>query len=458
MPERERDRIFEWDPERALWDRRRFLKAAGLLVAGASSIPLLDACGTTDQVASSTTVPKPRKGASIRLLQWVSFVKAADTEFIRQCKEFGDKYGVTVAVETITADQLQAKTAAAVEAKSGPDIIQMQYAWPHLYTSQCDDVTNEVNILKQKIGKPLEVNDAFCKVDGTYRAIPYAVVPNAWSYRTDYFKSAGISEFPKTWDDFAAAAAKLKSANLPPISQTDGHAYGDSLSMWNPVLWSFGGKEAKSDGKTIAIDSKETRAAIQWAQNAVKGGLVVHPEWLDPDNNQAYHANRISATLNGASIYIREKVEFKHFDQVTDNAAVPGGPKGVYTMNLIFNHAVMKYSPERETAKALLLYLMDKDNYLKWTDAAVGYDAGPWDGFKNDPVFGKDPKMKAFADVVPTGKWPGWPAPPSKATAQAQTQYIVADMFAQAIDGSKTTDQAVKEASDKLNAIFSRPS
>lgn len=459
MPDRERDPIFEWDPERWAWDRRRFLKAAGLLVAGSSILPVLEACGGgSSSGTASTSVPKPRKGASIRLLQWVSFVKQADAEFIRQGKEFGDKYGVNVSIETITADQLQAKTAAAVEAKSGPDIIQMQYAWPHLYTSQCEDVTNEVNILKAKIGQVQAVNDAFCKVDGVYRAVPYTVVPNAWTYRTDYFKTAGISSFPKTWDDFAAAAAKLKAAGVPPLAQTDGHAYGDSLSMWNPVLWAYGGKEANADGKSVAIDSKETRAAIAWAQGAVKGGFVVHPEWLDPDNNQAYHANRIAGSLNGASIYIREKVEFHHYDQVSDNAAVPAGPKSGNTMNLIMNHAVMKYSPEKETAKALLLYLMDKDNYLKWTDAAIGYNAGPFDAFKNDPVFTKDPKMKAFADVVPTGKWPGWPAIPSKQTAQAQTQYIVADMFAQAIDGSKTTDQAIKEASDKLNAIFSRPS
>src|SRR5207244_6940649 len=143
----------------------------------------------------------------------------------------------------------------------------------------------------------------------------------------------------------------------------------DSLTMWNPVLWGYGGKEVNADGKTVAINSKETRDAIKWAQGAVKGGLVVHPEWLDPDNNQAYHADRISATLNGASIYIREVIEFKHFDQVTNNAPMPSGPKGNFTLNLIMNHAVMSWSREQETAKAFLLYLMDKPNYSKWLKA-----------------------------------------------------------------------------------------
>jgi multiple sugar transport system substrate-binding protein len=441
------------------WTRRDFLRTTPAVVVGAIAFPeILISCGGSSTTTISTKIPVARKGASIRLLQWSSFVKPADAEFTRQAKEWGDANGVTVAVEIVTGDQLQPKTAAAVIANAGPDIIQMQYGWPHLYTNSCLDVTNEVNILKSKLGNVDPVNDAFCKVDGTYRAIPYTIVPNAWTYRTDYFQSAGVTSFPKTWDELTAAAAKLKGTGKP-ISQTDGHAYGDSLTMWNPVLWGFGGKEVQADGKTVAINSKETRDAIRWAQGAVQAGFVVHPEWLDPDNNQAYHADRVSGTLNGASIYIREKIEFHHYTDVTNNAPMPSGPKGNFAMNLIFNHAVMKWSPDAETAKAMLLHLMDKTQYSMWTTVASGYNAGPFDAFHNDPVFAADPKLKAFQDVIAPGKWPGWPAQPSAKTSQAQTQYIIADMFAKACANGGTGDieAAVKEAESRYTAIFSRP-
>jgi len=440
------------------WSRRKFLQTAGVAVATMAFPEILISCGPQSSSTPTATIPKPRKGASIRLLQWTSFVKQADAEFKRQAAEWGDANGVTVAIETVTGDQLQPKTAAAVEANSGPDIIQMQYGWPHLYTNSCVDVTNDVNNLIGKLGKPDPVNEAYCKVDGVWRAMPYTIVPNAWTYRTDYFTQAGVTNFPATWDDLTAAAGKLKAIGKP-ISQTDGHAYGDSLTMWNPVLWGFGGKEVNADGKTVAINSQETRNAIKWAQGAVKAGFVVHPEWLDPDNNQAYHANRISGTLNGASIYIREKVEFHHYTDVTNNAPMPGGPKGTFAMNLIFNHAVMKWSPDVETARAMLLYLMDKVQYMKWTTIAGGYNAGPFDAFHNDPVFASDPKLKAFQDVVAPGKWPGWPALPSKKTAQAQTQFIVADMFAKALANGGTGDieAAIAAAETSLKAIFERP-
>src|SRR5207245_9226440 len=156
------------------------------------------------------------------------------------------------------------------------------------------------------------------------------------------------------------------------------------------------------------------------------------PTASHPAHRRACRANRISGTPNGARIYIREKVAFPHYTDVTNNAPMPGGPKGTFAMNLIFNHAVMKWSPDAETAKAMLLALMEKDSYLKWTTVASGYNVGPFDAFHNDPIFAADPKLKAFEDVVAPGKWPDWPASPSKKTAHSQTQYIVADMFAQA--------------------------
>ncbi len=445
------------------WTRRRFLQTAGAATAAVAADSVLAAFGggPPAALAAPFTPPKPRAGARIRLLQWNSFVRVADDELRRQAKEFGEANGVTVAIETVSGDQLQPRTVAAVAAGDGPDIIQMQYGWPHLYTASTVNVTNEVNILIQRLGKVHPVNEALCKVGGQWRAIPYTQVPNAWNYRTDYFQKAGVTSFPKTWDELIVVGKKVADATGKPIAQTVGHAYGDSLTMWNPVLWGFGGQEVDKDGKTVVINSGETEAALRWAIRAQQNGIKWFPEWLDPDNNQAFHADRISATLNGASIYIREVIEFKHFDRVTDNAPMPSGPKGNFTLNLVMNHAVMSWSKEQDTAKAFILYLMDKANYSKWLKAARGYNAGPFEAMYDDPVWHYDLKLRAYRNVVidpqgrPIGKWPGWPAAPSKKTSQAQTQYVVADMFAKAV-ATGDTKAVMNEAEAKLKAIYGR--
>ncbi|TMG00781.1 MAG: twin-arginine translocation signal domain-containing protein, partial [Chloroflexi bacterium] len=105
------------------WSRRDFLKTSGVAAAALAFPEIIIACGPQSSGGPTATIPKPRKGASIRLLQWTSFVKPADEEFKRQAAEWGAANGVTVAIETVTGDQLQPKTAAAVEASSGPDII-----------------------------------------------------------------------------------------------------------------------------------------------------------------------------------------------------------------------------------------------------------------------------------------------------------------------------------------------
>src|SRR5207245_10747990 len=98
----------------------------------------------------------------------------------------------------------------------------MQYAWPQLYTDACLDVSNEVNILIGKLGKPDPVNEAYCKVNGTWRAIPYTIVPNAWTYRTDDFHHAGVTSFPKTWEQLTSAEPK-HNATGELISPPDDH-------------------------------------------------------------------------------------------------------------------------------------------------------------------------------------------------------------------------------------------
>jgi len=450
-----------WTP---LWDRREFLKQAGVAAGSLALGPaLLEACGGSSNptTANGAAIPKPRAGAKVQLLQWNSFVPAADDEIRRQAAEFSTANNVTVTIQTVTGDQLQPKTAAAVEAGSGPDIIQMQYGWPHLYDTACMDVSDLMGALKSQLGTVNQVNDAFSKVGSKYLAIPYCQVPNAWSYRTDLWQAAGLSNYFTTWDELAADGKQLKDKGQPPIAVSLGHAYGDAITMWYPVLWDFGGREVSADGKKVTINSKETLAAVTWAINTWKAGYISQNtlSWLDPDNNQAYHSGLITATLNGASIYIKETytTATNHkYAPVTNNAPMPKGPSGLETLNLVFNHAVMKWTQEADTAKAFIAYLMQQDNYTKWLNASVGYNAGPFQKLASADIFNTDKKLKPFQDVVATGKWPGWPAQPSKATAQSQVQFVIVDMFAKACT-SGDAKSAIADAEQKLKRIYETP-
>ncbi len=92
---------------KVVWSRRDFLKTSGVAAAALAFPEIIIACGPESSGGPTAAIPKPRKGASIRLLQWTSFVKSADEEFKRQAAEWGAANGVTVAIETVTGDQCQ---------------------------------------------------------------------------------------------------------------------------------------------------------------------------------------------------------------------------------------------------------------------------------------------------------------------------------------------------------------
>src|SRR5205807_3982969 len=123
---------------------------------------------------------------------------------------------------------------------------------------------------------------------------------NNWfmNYREDWFKEAGITKFPDTYDDLLAAGTKLKAAGHPFGFTFSDKAGGDGNATPRMVLWAFGGKEFNQDG-SLALDSKETIAALEYAiklHNAA--GDPAEGSYTDGDNNANFLAGKISLTPN----------------------------------------------------------------------------------------------------------------------------------------------------------------
>src|SRR5205809_658918 len=106
--------------------RRTFLKtsgALGLLAAGGGVAPAF---------------AQPTK---LHLLQWVDFIPEGDAELRRMIAEYNRQMKMDVTLETINANDLQARITAAIQSGSGADIILMLHNWPHLYANALADVS-----------------------------------------------------------------------------------------------------------------------------------------------------------------------------------------------------------------------------------------------------------------------------------------------------------------------------
>src|SRR2546428_10819890 len=86
--------------------------------------------------------PASAQGSRLPALRWVDFTPACDVELKRQAPEASKALGAEVQFEFINANDLQPRITAAIQSRSGPDIIMMLHNWPHLYQSGLVDVTD----------------------------------------------------------------------------------------------------------------------------------------------------------------------------------------------------------------------------------------------------------------------------------------------------------------------------
>jgi len=433
--------------------RRAFIKTAGAGAAVASGI---------EGILAARRAPAFAQGAKLHWVRWVDFIPESDVELKRQMPEASKALGAEVVLETINANDLQPRITAAIQSGAGADIFNFQYNWAHLYQNAVVDVSDVAGDIAKGEGGFYEIYPPSCQVNGKWLSVPHSIVGNAVAYRKSWLKEAGASQYPKTWEEAHKLFTVLKKKGKP-YGQTLGHTFGDAPTFTYTMLWAFGGAETDKTGKKVVLNAKGAVDSVKFMQSFWKdacdeGGLA----WDDTNNNRAFHAGEISATLNGASIYIvakRQKEKIKDdkgepLFQDIDHAPLPAGPAGGYLLFLNQSHAVMKYGKNQKLAKDLLRWLHRKENYSRWFQSQEGYSVGATKAWENEPMWGKlDEPLKMFRTAARNTRLFGYAGPSTAKATEAFTKYIVTDMYAKGVQGMKAED-AVKWAEGELKKIY----
>jgi multiple sugar transport system substrate-binding protein len=435
-------------------DRRAFIATAGAAALVASS--------GVEGILAARRAPAFAQGTKLHWVRWVDFIPESDVELKRQMPEASKALGAEVVLETINANDLQPRITAAIQSGAGADIFMFQYNWAQLYANACVDVSDVAKDLAKAEGGFYAVYPPSCEVGGKWLAVPHSIVGNAVAYRKSWLKEAGAGEFPKTWEELRKVSAVLKKKGTP-YGQTLGHTFGDAPTFTYPLTWSFGGAETDRSGKKVVYDSKGTVDAAKfmqafWKEGCDEGGLA----WDDTNNNRAFHAGTIWATLNGASIYIVAK---RQQDKIKDDkgqplwhdidhAALPAGPAGGFLLFLNQSDAVMKYSKNQKLAKEFLRWVHKKENYGKWFETQSGYSVGATKVWEDNPMWAKvDEPLKIFRTAARNTRLFGYAGPSTAKSTEVFTKYIVTDTYAKSVQGMKPED-AVKWAAEELRKIY----
>jgi multiple sugar transport system substrate-binding protein len=182
------------------------------------------------------------------------------------------------------------------------------------------------------------------------------------------------------------------------------------------------------------------------------GGMA----WDDSSNNRAFLSQTISATNNGASIYIEAKKKPDTYQtekgtpmaQDIQHAAIPKGAAGQFNYGGPQTDLLMGYSKNQKPAKDFLRWIHSKPVFEEWFTSQQGYTSGATTAWATHKVWDVDPVLKPFHDLPKTARLAGYAGPPDRRSAEAVTKYIVVDMYAKAIQGM-APEEAAKWAHDE---------
>lgn len=220
---------------------------------------------------------------------------------------FNEEYpNIKIEVESVPMADRTAKFIAAMTAGSGPDIVCIGAGGDYM-TFMNEGYLVGLNQFTQSDhwDKFHELFVDFATVDGEIYGIPYSSGNYAIMYNKRHYAEAGITELPKTWDEFKDAMRAL-------TRDTDGDGqidrYGLALSTQREIpprlltmlSWTNGGEIVTADG-TPVINSDANVEALEWLSSMVLEGLVP-PGVANVDSTieeQQFSAELVSTMIEG---------------------------------------------------------------------------------------------------------------------------------------------------------------
>jgi multiple sugar transport system substrate-binding protein len=399
-------------------------------------------------ILAAGRAPAAWAAREVSVLSAVNYAPTSDAKLVELAKRFTKNTGINVRVDSIQSVQMPAKLSAELMSRSGHDIMSLEMHYPWLFQPGLADVSDIANDLAKKHGEwvPFLREHAFVK--GQWLGVPYLYVSFPGSHRIDLFERVG-EKAPDTWDDLLRAGRKLKKIGHPvgfAISQTT-----DSVTTLYSILWSFGGKDMAADGKTVAINSKETEAAIEYVRALYNDAMdPVVLSWDNAANNQWLNSGKGSWIHNPISHYVVAKEKKMPVAEQTGFHPSPAGPGGRHTVGVPRSLGLWKFSKNIEPAKEFLRWFFEPAQYHEWIMAGNNYNHPTWRDMENHPVWDLDPKYKPLKSVIQYSHLYGWPAPPDEKLQVVTNSYIIPNMFAKVVTNASSTKEAMRWAESEI--------
>ena len=266
------------------------------------------------------------------------FYKGEDDALMNVVDKFQKATGVKVDLSLFATEDCVTKSVAAVEAGTPPDVgfcttYDFRTTGKWAFDGKIEDVTDVIEPMKgefqpQALATTMLMNGKAGKK--AYYAFPVQQQMMHITYWKDMLEEAGFKEadIPKGWDgywdfwcDKVQGALRKQGKRIYGIGHPMGIAASDTFYSFLTFANAFDAKVVDESGKVVLDDPKNKAAmvkAVEAYSNIFQRGCTPPSSvnWLDPDNNVAFH-NRTTVATHNATISIAGK----HMDDM-NNAAL----------------------------------------------------------------------------------------------------------------------------------------
>ncbi|MEQ8367589.1 MAG: extracellular solute-binding protein [Roseicyclus sp.] len=298
------------------------------------------------------------------------------------------------------------RTAVAVPAGEGPDIVQLFYGWLNDYIE-----AGLIQPLPTDTFSPAMVEAEFFPMvramerDGAYYALPTAVRSLALFYNQRLLDAAGV-EVPTTLEELVAAAAATTerdgAGNITQVGLTTGMTAQDHHWFREVLIRQFGGEPYLDDYQTVNYDTDAGRAALDFYLGLEEAG-VSQSGFMD-EPQAAFRGNRAAFHIDG-SFRIGALNDSRGLEWgVTELPAGADGTQSNYSSYWVNAITSSAEGPEYEASVLFMEYLTSPEAMQIWLDVVGELPArqsvGMTEENANDDVFGPFIRGLAYAHTT----------------------------------------------------------
>lgn len=279
---------------------RRWLRASATVAASALLATTLFGCGSTSpdgnaggSVSQTDIDAALQKETTLTWWTWSDGNKPLADAFMKKYP----KIKIDM-VKLENPDAVVTKLQNAVKAgKGAPDIVPVEYqTLPQLNLGKALADLTPYGIDKYKDNFSASTWNAV-NIGGKLVGLPLDSGPMVMIYNKVLFDKAGITEAPKTWDEYATASKKIHEADPKAYIANSGDA-----GFFTSMIWASGGQPFKTEGDKVTIDLQDAgtkKFADYWGTLLKADELSPVATWSD-EWTKALTQDKLGSLLIGS--------------------------------------------------------------------------------------------------------------------------------------------------------------